>query len=227
MNVPITRFLEESAAVWKNMNPSAIPGTLPSTEVLTVLLQNSRRVLDIGCADGRLIATCTTSRGTSWLGVDVNEKAIERAIARNVANTEFLVQDFTVPWQGARDFDLVILNGILTCVPSEHQRAAILCNAGMAISGSQGHIYLADFLQSWTDPMHAERYRNGIAKGLEPGTFAVEGDAGELLYIARHFANDELFRSISCAGLAVRKFEVSQGVTRSGKPILTFIAVIQ
>jgi len=221
------KFLSNPSGIWGAMLTDDIPQTLLVTQELEEAVLKARRVLDVGCACGQLAFELNQLSTAQWLGLDVNEIAISKAVARDIPRAEFLVCDFLLPWNGQSNFDLVVINGVLTCLPSREQRVAILRNAARAVSSAGGMIYVSDFLQTWVESAHAARYEKGLALGLERGSFPVEGASGNVLYLAHHFHEDEFVGLASSLELNVSSFRVSRGITRSGKPIQTFTALIQ
>lgn len=226
-DIDYEKYITCPSEIWGTFPAGEIPGTLSTTLDLQHAVLDARRILDVGCGNSHLPSAMIRSPMSCWLGVDVNVNAVSCATARNIPGTTFLVHDFLLPWQGPTDFDLVIVNAVLTCLPTWEQRLAVLRNSAKAASREGSTIYVADFLQTWTEPSHASRYKAGISLGLESGTFPVIGPAGEILYLAHHFQEDEFSELAQEAGLHIKFFRVAPGVTRSGNYILTFSAFLR
>lgn len=207
------------------MTAGDIPGTLPITENLQNAVSRATRVLDIGCACGRLPTQLKRPLGSIWTGLDINPDAISKARARLLPAAEFYVHDILTPWSNAANPDLVVLNGILTCLPCEIQRARLFKNLAQIVRDGAGRVYVADFLQTWTESCHSKRYEHGIQLGLERGSFLVEDGSRRLLYIARHFTEREIKDLFAAVGLNLLHFQIFSGHTRSGKKVLTFEAM--
>jgi ubiquinone/menaquinone biosynthesis C-methylase UbiE len=95
-------------------------------------------------------------------------------------------------------FDACIMNGFLTMLDRSDRREAAIREAWRVLIPG-GYLYIADFLQTWSDPNYAERYRTHFPVTGEMGTFLVTEDAsidGKVLYRARHHTVEELIGSI-------------------------------
>ena len=218
--------LLQSSRVWSEMSPQQIPATIPATPELIALTVQARRILDVGCASGRLVEQLAAHSNKTWLGVDVNNRAIVEANGRRIAHASFIVHDMLQPLPAEEGFDLAIFNAFFTCLPEISQREKVFDNLP-ASTQSHSRIYIADFCQTWELACHATRYQQGIKVGLERGSFSVENSEGDVLYLAHHFTREEIRQLLAQAGRKIVSYREFSAITRSGKNITAFAAIAE
>lgn len=77
-----------------------------------------RSVLDIGCADGVLLAFLKSQGFTKVTGVDINEQLLARA--RREVDAEFIAHDACQFLQSSRRFDIIFLLNVLEHIERDH-----------------------------------------------------------------------------------------------------------
>lgn len=79
---------------------------------MTIERVRDRRVLEIGCASGYFAEKLAASAST-YVGIDISDKAIEAAAALGIGNAVFLCGDgHRIPFPDG-DFDCVVVNALL------------------------------------------------------------------------------------------------------------------
>jgi predicted TPR repeat methyltransferase len=73
---------------------------------------NNPTILDLGCGYGALNDYLKITDYASFVGVDFSSNAIQRAIAKNYPNSEFLVADIH-QFSPKNTFDIIIFNEVL------------------------------------------------------------------------------------------------------------------
>lgn len=77
-----------------------------------------RRILDIGCGDGMLVAYLKTLGFADVTGVDINEELL--AHARENVDAEFVLADACEFLQSSQKFDIIFLLNVLEHVERDH-----------------------------------------------------------------------------------------------------------
>ncbi len=187
----------------------------------------AKRVLDIGCGIGSAVDELPPESFAAWVGVDINAAAIATAKRRSRPNTNFVVHDARKPLLDVGRFDLVLLKGILTCLPTHNEQLLVLRHATMHMAKRRS-LVIVDFLQNWDSPIYRRRYEAGLQAGLEKGTFfANDSAASGPAYFAHHFQYPELIRLLTAAGLRLVCSRDVRVRTRSGNEILGFVLIAE
>jgi SAM-dependent methyltransferase len=211
----------DSGQVWRRMPPQFIPGSLPLPEEFLAAAPLARRILDVGCGTG--VAADEANSVAAWLGIDINSAAIRTARKVRRRNVKFLIHDARQPLRGLRTFDLILLKGVLTCLPTHEEQLSVLRNT-VQRAATRRVIVIIDFLQNWTDARYKRRYDLGERRGLEKGTFFARDNAIPTgSYLAHHFEYPELVRLLTAAGLRSVCFREVPVRTRSGNKIHGFV----
>lgn len=220
-------FSTDSGRIWQRMPPRLIPGTLPLPEEFIAATCLATRVLDVGCGTGSAVEELPTDAFGAWIGLDINAGAIATAKRRSKPNTNFLVHDARKPLPDIGFFDLVLLKGVLTCLPTHQEQLLVLHNA--TIKAKKRRVFIiADFLQNRNNPTYRHRYLAGVKAGLEKGTFCCRDNAASgPRYLAHHFEYPELIRLLTGAGLRLVWSRDVQVRTRSGNRIWGFVLIAE
>ncbi len=107
-------------------------------------------VLDLGCGQGR-DSLLAARYGHQVVGVDLSGVGVRQMLAvarRERLHVEGVVADL-VKFKSRRKFDMVILDRVLHCVPSNDDRRAVLEQA-CRWTRKRGHILIADMPKNRT-----------------------------------------------------------------------------
>lgn len=187
-----------------------VPSSLPFPDMFLNAVAVGSVVLDIGCGEAGA-GGAVTRKGGCYVGLDPNLPSLARAVGRHAVVQG---EGKALPFRNG-SFDLVLLRAVLTVIPERERLHAVL-REGFRVC--RGMMAIQDFLQTWSIPLYADRYREGQDLGLEDGVFPVVQD-GRLLYRARHFTVDLLRELILEAGGHIVSVFESQWPTRSGNVI--------
>jgi len=221
--------MENRSNSWSGINAKDIPTTIELDPVLYKYATPGCLVLDIGCGTGK-VTIPLASRGFSVTGVDINVEALKMALSSS--KSEVLQQSplFTrsdatnLPFPDAT-FDMVIMQAFLTTVTSKEGRVRIIREACRVLK-PEGHLYLADFGQTWHSKIYRERYINDLPVTKEEGSIiAYDKETGEIAYIAHHFTEKELVLLLVENGFEVEFFKRDEFVTRTGNWVNGFVVV--
>ncbi|QLC49141.1 class I SAM-dependent methyltransferase [Methanolobus zinderi] len=221
--------MENRSNSWSGIKAEDIPTTIELDPVLYKYTTPGCRVLDIGCGTGK-VTIPLASRGFSLTGVDINAEALKIALyscksEKFLQNPLFTRSDATnLPFSDAT-FDMAIMQAFLTTVTSKEGRVRIIREACRVLK-PEGHLYLADFGQTWHSKIYRERYINDLPVTKEEGSIiAYDKEAGEIAYIAHHFTEKELVLLLVENSFEVDFFKRDTFVTRTGNRINGFIVV--
>ncbi len=211
--------------VWRDYDGGRIPSVLELLPVFYDRLPPQARILDLGCARGRIVFRLRDQGWRRVFGLDINPAAA--AIAGQRAAERYGQDDpprFAVgrgdktPYRSA-SFDRVVLQAVLTTVPEPEVRQGIVLEATRLLAPA-GTLYLAEYGQTWDVPLYRKRYEEGLKLGLERGAFEAKNtESGEVEFIARHFTGEELVELVGRAGLEVIHHSQEKFTTRTGNVI--------
>ncbi|GAB6035686.1 hypothetical protein JCM15519_02450 [Fundidesulfovibrio butyratiphilus] len=201
----MTQHLETN---WKTV--SRVPTSLKLPEVFVNALAPGARVLDAGCGDC-LAEAELHGLGARYVGLDCNGPSLARARGRGLVVVAGQGQNLPFAVDA---FDAVVFRAVFTVLPNLEACARAMAEA-LRVAGL---VCVADFLQTWDNPVHAERYRRDEAATGERGAFFVR-EEGKVLFRARHFTEEELHGLVRQAGGTVRAMLTPNVFTRTGKPI--------
>lgn len=223
----ITRISAHNAQLWAQMRPDEIPSTIPMTRELEILAREAQTVLDVGCGSGQLTRAMYEIGPRQVLGVDINSAAtlVAGSTSQGFAGLEFKVLDACASCLGT-PFGLICLNAVIGCVIEETARVELLRHVKSSLD-KDGVVYVADFLQTWSDNQYRERYQEGSRLLGDEGTFAVKSDCGTILYYAHHLTEREFADLCQQAGLRIRTFQYREFPTRSRHLIHGFTATLR
>lgn len=121
-------------------------------------------------------------------------------------------------------FDLILAKAFLTCLATREEHLAVLKNAH-ALASPCCTLLVMDFLQNWDHPLYLQRYEDGLASGLERGSFAAPASGACPGYTAHHFAREELAELMRESGFAIDSLTPLPVTTRSGNAIDGFVLI--
>lgn len=150
-------FLNSEGNAWLERNRDKLGKPDPVTPVIAKWVPRPRRVLEVGCADGRRLADLRDMYGCEVFGVEPSLQAGIEAAARRVPVVQCSAASLAV--QGP--FDLVIYGFCLYLTdPDDWLRIAA---EGDAVLADDGHLIIHDFLDEEGVPI-ARRYehRDGL-----------------------------------------------------------------
>jgi len=193
---------------WRRFDVTAIPSkdSTPHldrflSEVTTTAVGHApRRLLDIGCGDGRL-SKRLHERGFSVTGVDVSPAAV--CAARELAATadpsgellRFHEADMAAdapPRIDAKPFDVVVCQLVLSIIGDARQRCNLLRHA-QACLAPDGWLFLsASGVSDVINPGYAKLYAKDFPDTRELHTYFSRDADGRVLYATHHFTSDEL-----------------------------------
>ena len=214
---------------WKHVKAKAIPATVQLQSVFYEYTFPGDKVIDIGCACGD-VCDKLASVGFDVIGVDVNPEALKQAALsfkekEHLRNSIFLQADAAALPFANDIFDIAILQAFLTTVATKEVRHRIIREACRVLKPG-GHLYLADFGQTWHSKIYRERYINDLPLTKEEGSIiAYDQKTGEKAYISHHFTEKELVFLLVENGFEIEFFRNEEFTTRTGNKIngLVFI----
>lgn len=187
---------------WESFPAGATPSTVGIHPLLYNYLAPGARVLDVGCAWGRLSQELA-AHGYNVMGIDINEREIERACegssALDVAYPpSFMVADArTLPFRN-ETFDACVIQSFLTTLTDRESRDAVLGEVRRVLT-PDGIAYFGVFGRSDDNPLYKERYDRDYPSTGTYGTFYVTDDGtpiGKRLYSAHHYSRKEVIELI-------------------------------
>jgi tRNA (cmo5U34)-methyltransferase len=116
---------EEQVALYREQQLPAVPHVAEGDAVLVELLPSRlRRVLDIGCGDGRLIGLVRDAReGVDAVGVDFSPPMLAAARERFAGQAWFVEHNLAQPLPDLGTFDAVVSGFAIHHLPDERKRA--------------------------------------------------------------------------------------------------------
>ena len=94
-----------------------IKGKVPRIAVICNLIEEGASVLDLGCGDGKLLATLVAQRRVKASGIDISEEALRLAGSRGL--TDLQLADLTSPeFAVTGEYDYVIATEVLEHIPN-------------------------------------------------------------------------------------------------------------
>lgn len=184
---------------WRKFSKKKTPAIVPLGESFYEYVRGGSRVLDIGCAFGR-ISFELYEKGYDVVGIDINDNEIKCAredkkrISVLEPKIEFVVGDATnLPFPD-KSFDAAVMIAFMVTIVKPEERVKVLDEAYRVIN-DDGFLYLSAFGQSWENDKYKARYEGHLPITKEVGTFIVTDTHdldGEELYRCHHYTEDEL-----------------------------------
>jgi ubiquinone/menaquinone biosynthesis C-methylase UbiE len=221
--------MESQSSSWSKIEGKNIPTTIELDPNIYKYTFPGCHILDIGCANGK-VSIPLALHGYSVTGVDVNTEVLSMAKSfsksQNCPQIPLFVKGnaTTLPFPDA-SFDVAVMQAFLTTVVSKEDRGRIIREACRVLK-PEGHLYIADFGQTWHSKLYRERYINDQSVTKEEGSIvAYDEVTGELAYVAHHFTEKELVLLLIENGFEVEYFKNDEFVTRTGKRVNGFVIV--
>lgn len=202
--------------VWSKMESKKIPSSLIFDEEILKKMPQNATILDLGCGNGAL-CNKLNKFGFNVYGIDCSEDAI-RTAKEFFPNINFYIMDAESLKFEENFFDLIILNAVLTVVPTDQARRKIMVECNRVLKNN-GYIYLADFAQTWHNPVYYKRYIDNSMITGEIGLFNVYDNNNHFLYTAKHFNQKEIVDLYLECGFDCFSFNIDKVTTRSGNTI--------
>lgn len=214
---------------WIDVEGEDIPATIKLDPVIFRYTHPGAHILDVACATGN-VSIELASHGFPVTSIDINNDALEMTAKAAADNNVPLLPAFAratavaLPFPG-ESFDVVVMQAFLTVVVSKEDRSKIVREACCVLK-PDGHLYIADFGQTWHSEIYRERYLRDLPVTKEEGSFlAYDEKTGEVAYTAHHFTEKELVFLLIDNGFEVEFFKRDTFVTRTGNQINGFIVV--
>lgn len=214
---------------WSRLKGKDIPATIKLDPVIYRFTSPACRILDIGCSAGNA-SIPLASEGFLVTGIDVNSEALQMARSSSLFKESpqaplFVRADATVLPFADTAFDIAIMQAFLTTITTKEDRARMIREACRVLEPG-GHLYLADFGQTWHSKLYRERYINDLPLTQEEGSIiAYDRETGEVAYIAHHFTEKELVLLLVENGFEIEFFRNDEFVTRTGNRVNGFVVV--
>lgn len=222
-------MMDEQANPWLGIQGKNIPTTIELDSVIYGYIHPGCRILDIGCANGK-VSIPLASHGYSVTGVDINTEVLRMAQSASDSQECPLKSMFikatakALPFHYA-SFDLAVMQAFLTTITTKEDRARIIREAYRVLKPG-GYLYLADFGQTWHSRIYRERYISDLPLTKEEGSIiAYDSETGEVAYIAHHFTEKELVFLLLENGFGIDFFRNDRFMTRTGNKVNGFVIV--
>jgi ubiquinone/menaquinone biosynthesis C-methylase UbiE len=216
-------------SLWLDVEGKDIPATIQLDPVIFRYTHPDAHILDVACATGN-VSIKLASHGFPVTSIDINHDALEMT-ARAARKNEILITPafarataVALPFAD-ESFDVVIMQAFLTVVVSKEDRSKIVSEACRVLK-PDGHLYIADFGQTWHSQIYRKRYLRDLSVTKEEGSFlAYDEKTGEVAYTAHHFTEKELVFLLIENGFEVEFFKRDTFVTRTGNRVNGFVVV--
>ncbi len=186
---------------WREYPADKIPSKNKLPDFLFELLKKEqvKTVLDSGCGVGRS-AIDLYRRGYSVVGVDINQKAIEKAKAEAQKIIDppsdnflrFYVKDITDLQLEEAPFDAVLMQLVISLIGDVDDRKKLLQMSRKLIK-PDGILYLsASGVSDDINPKYEETYKKDFPITGEMYTYLSRDSEGRVLYATHHFTEKEL-----------------------------------
>jgi len=193
-----------SEAWWKKFKGRETPSTVQLDESFFKMVPKGSKVLDFACGWGRM-AFKLQEHGYDVVGFDINQEAVENARKASKRFNSLYKNRVSFDVANARDlpypegsFDACLIQAFMTALVDPEHREMVLDEARRVLR-EDGILYLADFGQSWDNPIYRGRYLKDFKKTGEMGTFIVTEDGSPEspeIFRAHHYTREELMELI-------------------------------
>ena len=221
--------MSKQKSPWSCLKGNNIPATIELDSVIHEYTYPGCRILDIGCGTGKA-SIPMASQGFLVAGVDINPEALSIARSSSLLPNLSCVPSFiqadatSVPFRDAT-FDIALMQAFLTTICTKEDRAVIVREVCRVLKPG-GHLYLADFGQTWHSRTYRERYINDLPLTKEEGSIiAYDRETGEVTYVAHHFTEKELVFLLLENGFGIDFFRNDTFMTRTGNKVNGFVIV--
>ncbi|MDI6644559.1 MAG: class I SAM-dependent methyltransferase [Methanobacteriaceae archaeon] len=176
------------------------PGSVPLDELFLEKVSKDLKILDWGCGTGR-ISLELQSKGYHVRGFDINNHNINAAkksasksnrIYKNMVKFD-LANAMDLPYHD-ESFDVCLMQAFMTTIDNIADRSIILEEANRILK-SNGILFMAEFGQTWENPIYKKRYLSDYKLTREMCTFIVTKDGTSNtpeIYRAHHYSEKEI-----------------------------------
>lgn len=216
---------------WNKFVGNKIPSSLEIQPIIYKFIRKDHRIIDIGCGFGKTVFNLHEEGYANVCGIDSNKSGIKFANLKSkqlnlklkfkVANALYL------PFRDAT-FDCVITQAFWTTIVTDKERLKVIKEINRIIK-QNGILYIADFEQNYHLPIYKKRYKDGIKKGYESGTFEViNKETREFEYLAHHYTKEELYNLAKEGGFSkIEYYKSKVFTTKSGNKINGCVVIIR
>ncbi len=197
----VSRQLTPRERLWiENFHAQDTPSSLRLAGDFVDLLHPGEKVLEVGCAFGRIANFLSNRKDVLVTGVDINSAEIKWArdasakLSNQTVFQEMNGEELTFPENA---FDFVVMVGVLGGVESEVRRN--LLKEAYRVVKSGGKMAVAEFRMNLDDSEQVKKYEADMAITGEWGSRVVK-KGGKVLFIAKHFKEGELTNLLLKAG---------------------------
>lgn len=211
--------------MWNHKTAKEIPGSISIQPEIISLIESATSGLNLGCGFGRLEKILSGILPAKWTGIDISLDAITEARKQSPQHIKWIHGD-TRTIEVNEKYDIVIAVALLTCLHKRSDRLETLKTALKHLT-PRGTLVVSDFLQDPRLEIYRRRYKDGIQRGLEDGSFWVEprnGAPGN--YFAHHTTVIEFAQIINDAQGRLIYFRECEYQTSEGDHIAGFCAQI-
>lgn len=209
---------------WKKMKKDRIPSSLEFDYSMLGLLSVGSKILDLGCGNGYLCKDLA-EKGYKTYGIDCSLEAIEYA-KKYDKTTHYYAMDAQKLSFESKFFDFIIIKAVFTVIPNPTTRNKIM-NEVYRVIKKGGLVYIADFAQTWWNPIYYQRYIDDFPITGEYGVFRVLSEQGKIEYIAKHFTSKEIVDLYLVNDVNTLSFDTVKVQTRSGNIIDGYKILLQ
>lgn len=219
-------------APWKQFKGKETPSTVQLDDSFFKMVLKGFKVLDFACGWGRM-AFKLQEHGYDVVGFDINSNAVENARKHSKEFNELYKNRVSFDVANARDlpypegsFDACLMQAFMTALVDPKHREMVLDEAWRVLKRG-GILYLADFGQSWDNPIYKNRYLKDFPETGEMGTFIVTEDGSPEspeIFRAHHYTKKELMKLIE-PRFEVEMFKETVFTTYHGNKIKGFIII--
>ncbi len=212
------KFYTPREAMWLKFEAHETPATLRLADNYLNLLRPNDKVLDVGCAFGRVANFLAREKNVEVVGVDINRTEIRHAEKiKTSEKVKFKVMDGTQLECSENSFDAVVMAGVIGGVEVGVRKD--LLKEAFRVLKSGGTVAVAEYGINLNDSERREKYKADFEKTGEWGSKIILVGKKKLL-IVKHFAGKELRNLLSGAGfisIAIRKHSTESAGIGDGK----------
>jgi len=219
---------------WRKFNNKQTPSIVPLGNKFYEYVPTGSRVLDIGCAFGR-ISFELYEKDYEVVGIDINKNEVKCAkkdangLSAPESKVKFIVSDATdLPFPD-KSFDAAVMVAFMVAIVKPEDRIQALKEA-YRILKDKGILWLSAFCQTWDNEKYKKRYEGHVPITKEMGTFIVTDTHdlnGKELYRCHHYTEDELRNLLSNTNFNILSWEYTTFNTPSGNTSNGFMIVAQ
>jgi ubiquinone/menaquinone biosynthesis C-methylase UbiE len=163
-------------------------------------LRPNDKLLEVGCAFGRITKFLAKNRGVNAIGIDINPHEIKYAKENSVdSRVNFAIMDGTRLDFSDNMFDAIVMVGVVGGVEPEIRER--MFKEAYRVVRPSGTVAIAEFKIDLDDPKKVKKYKKDAAITGEWGSKIVR-KGNKILFIAKHFIEGELTKMFTDAGFS-------------------------